>query len=153
MKMLFDNVRSRPAYDVLGDRYTVLLSAEETGGAYSMFEFSVPPGHGSPPHVHSHEDESFYVVSGELEFMVDGVALGAGAGDLLFGPKGVPHNFTAVGDEPARVICITSPGGFERFFAAVGKLVSDPDSPAAAPTAEDIAKLKDEAPKFGLKLL
>ena len=59
LQPLIQSKSDRTAYDVLGDRYTLLLSAEETGGAYSLFDFEVPPGRGSPPHIHSREDESF----------------------------------------------------------------------------------------------
>lgn len=150
---LIANKADRPAYDVVGDRYTVLLSSPETGGAYSLFEFHVPKGNGSPPHVHSREDESFYVLSGEVDFSIDGKVTRVKAGDVIFGARGIPHNFTGVSETPARMICLTSPGGFENFFAAVGTLVADKSVPPKPPTDEEIQKLMQLAPNFGLKIL
>ena len=143
----------RPVFEVLGDRYTLLFSAEETGGAYSMFEFFIPQGRGTPPHIHSREDEAFYVLSGAVDFMVDGTVVRAQAGDMLFGPRGVPHNFTGASEEPARVIVTVSPGGFERFFAEIGTLVTDPATPPSPPTPADIEHLMKVAPEFGLTML
>lgn len=147
------NHSERPAIDVLGDRYTVLLSSEETGQAYSLFEFHVPKGHGSPPHVHSREDESFFVLSGEVDFMIDEKIVRAKAGDVIFGPRGISHNFTGVSEDPARMICFASPGGIEKFFSAVGTPVTDRSIPPKPPTDEAVQKLMQLAPKFGLNIL
>lgn len=118
-----------------------------------MFEFYVPKGHGSPPHIHSREDESFYVLSGEVDFMIDGTTRQARAGDVVFGPRGVPHNFTGASTEPARMLCVTSPGGFESFFAAIGRIVRSASEPIRGPTEDDVKRLIARAPEFGLTLL
>ncbi len=68
-------------YWVVGDRYTFKLTAEETNGAFSLFEFVVPPDSGSPPHRHTRENETFYIVSGSMEFHVDGTKMIAQVGD------------------------------------------------------------------------
>lgn len=153
LQPIFTSDKNRPILEVLGDRYTVLLSAEETGGAYSLFAFNVPKGHGSPPHVHSREDESFYVLSGEVDFTIDGKKTRAVAGDVLFGPRGIPHEFTGASDTAARMICLASPGGFEKFFEAVGKRVTDISTPPAAPTDAEVQRLLKIAPQFGLEML
>ena len=150
---VFAHAADRPAFDVLGDRYTLLLSAEETGGAFSMFEFCIAQGQGTPPHIHSREDETFYLLEGELEFTVAGKSIHARAGDILFGPRNVAHNFKGLSANPARVLCLTSPGGFEKFFTAIGKVVQDKSQPPAAPTDADIQKLQQLAGSFGLTML
>lgn len=53
---------------VVGDRYTFLLTGAETGDTLALFHFLVSPGSGSPPHTHSREDETFYVLRGTIEF-------------------------------------------------------------------------------------
>ena len=53
---------------VVGDRYTIKASGNDTGGAFAMIEAIVPHGNGPPPHIHSREDEAFYVLEGELQF-------------------------------------------------------------------------------------
>ena len=51
---------------VVGDRYTIKASGKGTGGAFAIMEAIVPSGNGPPHHIHSREDEAFYVLEGEL---------------------------------------------------------------------------------------
>ena len=76
-----------------GDIYTFLATTEETDGAYFVLEGMVPPDAGPPPHIHHDQDESFYVVEGQLEIMVDGEVREAKAGDFVHVSKGSPHSF------------------------------------------------------------
>src|SRR6187397_2973199 len=55
---------------VVGDLYRFLATGDETDGKYAMFEAIVPPGGGPPPHVHSREEESFYILEGEITFQI-----------------------------------------------------------------------------------
>jgi quercetin dioxygenase-like cupin family protein len=141
------------SYSVVGDRYTILASAEHTAGSYDLFEFYVPPRHGPPPHVHTREDELFYVLEGELEFEVGGAIYPAPAGTFVFAPRGVPHRFVGVGDAPARVLVVAQPSGMARFFADIGRELPDRRTPPLEPTQEDIAKLLATAPKYGIEIL
>ena len=143
----------RPAFWVMGDRYTVLLSASETGGAFTLFEFVVPPGRGSPPHIHHREDETFLVVAGEVEFVLGGVAAVVGMGAIVFGARGVPHSFRNVGATDARMIVTVTPGGLEAFFAAVGVPAADRDAIPPAPSPAGKERIREIAPAFGIELL
>jgi mannose-6-phosphate isomerase-like protein (cupin superfamily) len=138
---LITHLADRPAYWVVGDRYTTLLSAEETDGAFSLFEFIVPAGRGSPPHIHHGEHETFVVLSGEMEFTVAGQANRIGPGGLVFGARGVAHSFRNVGQTEARMIVVCTPGGLERFFAAAGVKAADRTSTPPAPTEADKARM------------
>jgi hypothetical protein len=85
---------------VVGDRYTFKLTGEETNGAFSLFEFVVPPDSGSPPHRHTREDETFYIVSGSMEFHVNGTKITAQVGDVA---AGVPApNAIAIPPRPTK---------------------------------------------------
>ena len=53
---------------VVGDVYRFLATGEDTNGKYALWEAIVPPGGGPPPHVHSREEEGFYVLEGEITF-------------------------------------------------------------------------------------
>jgi quercetin dioxygenase-like cupin family protein len=142
-----------PSYSVVGDRYTYLVTGVETNGAFAMFEAYVPAGNGTPPHVHHREDEMFYVIKGEFEFIVAGESKLLGAGDFLLGQRGVPHNFRNVGSSPGRMLITVTPAGFEDFFAEIGiQLASKEDMPIQ-PTHEDIEKLIATAPKYGLEII
>ena len=86
---------------------------------------------GPPPHIHHREDESFFVLEGEFEFVVGGQARRAKPGDFLTGPKGVPHFFRNVGQTPGRLLIICRPAGFENFAREFAELPVDqpPDIP------------------------
>jgi mannose-6-phosphate isomerase-like protein (cupin superfamily) len=103
-----------------GDILTVKLAAAQSGGALSLIEATVPPGGGPAPHVHPNTDETFYLISGELEFLQGDQVLAAGAGDLVFCPRGTTHRFANPGIQPARMIFIYTPGGAEGLFTEAG---------------------------------
>ncbi|WZP00631.1 cupin domain-containing protein [Isosphaeraceae bacterium EP7] len=141
-----------PIYSVVGDRYTFLLTGAQTDGACFVFEAYVPPGSGSPPHVHSREDEGFYVVEGEFEFLVAGKPIRRSTGEFLFGKRGVPHNFKNVGTTPGKLIITVTPAGLEEFFIEIGEKLASRESTPIPPTPESIAKLIAAIPKYGLEL-
>src|SRR3954467_13995867 len=87
---------------------TVKSTAEGTGGAVAVIEHLARRGAGSPLHVHSREDEWFYVLEGELTFWVGGEVSVAPAGSFLFGPKGIPHTFI-VSSAQARFLLVAEP--------------------------------------------
>ena len=104
----------------LGTLATVKSSAETTGGRVAVIEQLAPRGSGSPLHVHTREDEWFYVIEGELTFWVGGEVISAPAGSFVYGPRDVPHTFL-VSSEQARFLLVTEPAGFESFMRAVGE--------------------------------
>jgi len=78
---------------VVGDVYRFLAVGDETDGRYAMFEASVPPGGGPPPHVHSREEEAFFVLEGRVTFQVGDERVVAEAGTFLNVPVGSLHSF------------------------------------------------------------
>ena len=77
---------------VVGDVYRFLATGDGTNGKYALFEALVGPGGGPPPHVHSREEEGFYVLEGEITFTVNGGRVVA-AGTFANMPVGTPHSF------------------------------------------------------------
>lgn len=73
-----------------------------------------PRRHGPEPHAHADEDDSFYMLEGELAFTVDGEEIVAGPGTFVLVPPGVVHTFVNRGDEPARFVNVHAPAGFDR---------------------------------------
>ena len=92
------------------------VESKDTLGAYSLAEFTVAPGSGPVPHRHSREDESFYILEGQLEFRIGERIIAAAPGSFLFAPRGIPHAFKNVGTTSARGLVIISPAGLEKFF-------------------------------------
>jgi len=75
--------------------------------------------------VHVNDDEIFYALEGFFRFKLDGELRDAPAGTLAFIPKGVEHTWQNVGDEPARLLIVTAPAGFERFFELFAQIPAD----------------------------
>jgi mannose-6-phosphate isomerase-like protein (cupin superfamily) len=111
---------------VLDELVTYKIPSRQTGGAYTLFEVTTQPGAGPPAHVQHREDECFYVLEGDYEFLIGGEVLRVGAGSLLYVPKGTLHSHKNVGEGVGRMLVIQTPGGlYESFFEEVGKLVED----------------------------
>lgn len=92
------------------------LRGEQSGGSLIAFETAVAPGQGPPQHTHAHEDESLYVLEGEVRFRVGDELRTGGPGSFVFVPRGTPHTFQNVGEGEARILIHFSPSGMERFF-------------------------------------
>ena len=108
-----------------GVRMRILASSAETGGAYTVLEYTAPPtGLGPPLHIHRRQEESFHVVEGELNFQVNDQRLIAPAGTFLHIPAGVPHAFWNTSTQPAKFIGTISPGGFENYLIELFELAS-----------------------------
>lgn len=112
-----------------GDEVTVLLSGEQTGGAFTMVQVVTPPGGGPPPHWHTREDEWFYVLEGRVEFWQDGVWTEVPVGSAAYLPRGSRHAFRNCGDTPLRMIVHAAPAGFEVFFERIAEVFQAPGAP------------------------
>ena len=103
-----------------------VLAGGETDGRFSLVEHPLPPrALGAPVHTHEHEDEYSFVLEGEVGVEIGGESFVAGAGALVRKPRGIPHAFWNAGDEPARILEIISPAGFERYFPEAAALFAD----------------------------
>ena len=137
---------------VVGDVYRFLATGEDTGGRYALWEAVVPPGGDPPPHVHSREEEGFYVLEGEITFTVGDQRLVAGAGTFANLPVGTPHSFKNEGSKPARMLISVAPAGLEKMFFEVGVPLPDGSTTALPPTKEEIEKLLAVAPRYGIEI-
>lgn len=122
-----------------------MIDKSDSGGGFSLVEHPIPPrALGAPLHRHSHEDEYSYVLEGRVGALLgDEVVIGE-VGDLIFKPRGQWHSFWNAGDEPARILEIISPAGFEHYFE---ELV-DMGGPASV-TPEALVSLRE---KYGLEM-
>jgi quercetin dioxygenase-like cupin family protein len=103
---------------------------EQTGGAYAMIETANEPSTGVPLHIHEREDETWFVLEGELTFQVGNETIHARAGDYLFGARNVPHSYSNRTEALARALILVTPAGFEGFWRESARLPKD--APAAA---------------------
>jgi mannose-6-phosphate isomerase-like protein (cupin superfamily) len=136
-----------------GDLYTFLVTGAETGGAYFAMEALVPPGGGPPPHIHRNEDETFYVVDGDVEFLLADRIASATRGDFVNVPRGTPHRFHNAGSAPARMILTFSPAGIEAFFEETLERVQDPSQPPPDNVEDVAARYAAAAHRYGIEFL
>lgn len=114
---------------VMGDRITFKLRAQETGGAFTLFEGVVGPGRGEPIHYHEREDETFTVLAGRAAFLHGDTWTEVGPGTVVYIPRGVTHSFRNAGSVDLRLLVLNTPGGLhEELFAAMSQ-VSPPATP------------------------
>ena len=138
---------------VFGELVTHKIPSQQTGGAYALFEVTTPPGAGSPPHVHHREDESFYVLGGQYEFLLEGSALRAGPGSLLYVPKGIMHVHKNIGEGVAKMLVTQTPGGlYEFFFEEVGKPAAGDAGALLFEEHLDVAGIRAIAAEYGLEI-
>jgi quercetin dioxygenase-like cupin family protein len=137
---------------VVGDVYRFLATAEDTNGKYAMWEAIVPPGGGPPPHVHSREEEGFYVVEGEITFTINGKRVLATAGMFANMPVGTPHSFKNESGQPAKMLISVAPAGLEQMFFEFGVPLAEGALTALPPTEEEIEKLLAIAPNYGIEI-
>lgn len=142
------NLKGDAAFRFLGLPTQVRATAEMTNGTYGLVEhWEVPPGFASPYHTHHREDESFYIVQGEVAFVLDGKWRRVGPGAFVFGPRDIPHGFKVVGNQPAQMLLLATPGGFEHFVLELGQPLTDPMAPP------DIPRLIETAARYGIDIL
>jgi quercetin dioxygenase-like cupin family protein len=103
-----------------------MIDGADAGERFSLVEHPMPPrALAAPLHRHSREDEYSYVTEGRVGALLGDEVVYGEPGDLIFKPRDQWHTFWNAGDEPARLLEIISPAGFERFFAELGGALSE----------------------------
>lgn len=129
---------------VLGSSIIIKIHGRDTGGVFSQVVSGSDPQTGPPLHVHTREDETFYVLEGEFEAICGDQRLVLKPGSVAFLPRNIPHTFKCVGQSPGRILVTITPAGFEGFFEEVGAL-----NPAEQ---RDIPRVTAIGEKYGLKI-
>ena len=134
----------------LGAFTTIKATGEQTGGGFSIIEDLAPRGSGTPLHVHREDDETFYVLEGELTFYLDdGQPVRASAGSFVHVPKGTVHAFN-VDSETARYLIISTPQ-HGRFYRAISEPALARTLPPEAPP--DMEKVEAACQEYGVEIL
>ena len=119
---------------VLGAGVRFLLPAEKTDRKFSLMEVELPKDQGPPPHDHPW-DEAYYVLDGDVWFLVDDIEQVFSTGDFIYAPGGTVHSFRGAGDRPARVLVMDAPATAEGFFREANReVVNIPEDLAKVPT-------------------
>jgi len=137
---------------VVGDVYRVLATGDDTNGKYAMWEAIVPPGGGPPIHVHSREEEGFFILDGEITFHIGDKRIVATVGMFANMPVGTPHSFKNESGRPAKILITVAPAGLEKMFFEVGVPLAEGATTALPPSREEIEKLLAVAPRYGIEI-
>jgi quercetin dioxygenase-like cupin family protein len=141
-----------PALWHLGALLTFKATSEQTAGRLWAKELLAPRGMATPVHRHSREDEAFYVLDGEVSVYVGDRVARAETGDFLWAPREVPHAF-CVESAQARLLVVSTPGGFERFFFETGEPAAALTAPPATPQPPDIDALVAALAEYGVDVV
>ena len=124
-------------------------------GDYTLIDMLLPPGDQPPLHVHHESDETFYVLEGEVEFLLGDETTLAGPGDFVNVPRGTVHRFRNTGTETARLVLTFTPAGIERWFEET--LERAPNDVAVEDVPDNIdevaARYVAAAPRYGLEFV
>ena len=118
--------------------FSFLSTGKDTEGAFSLIHCHFRKGFTAPPHYHKLEDESFYLLEGEIDFYVGDKKVKARAGEFIVLPRMVPHHFDLI-TETAKALMLITPAGFEVFFKEFGqpaKTLDLPPMPTTNPRKE-----------------
>ena len=135
------------AYWMLGGLYVVKVSSEETGGAVTVMEMTMPAGMGPPPHTHPGA-ETVYVVEGSVDYHIGGDTISGGPGAVFHIPAGTLECFEPT--STTKVLITYRPGGIERFFAEAGEQALTREIPPPASEPPDFPRIIEIAARYGM---
>lgn len=136
----------------MGGCWTFLCKGKENNGKFALIEMMLRRGLEPPRHIHTKEDETYYVLEGVMEFSVDEQTFTLATGDFIYLPQGVAHHFK-LNSDTARVLVHIAPAGLEEMFWELSKPadhIGFPPLPAGPPDAAFIEKLKGLQVKYGI---
>jgi quercetin dioxygenase-like cupin family protein len=135
---------------IVGDTMTLLATGDSTGGSLVLLENLTAPGGGPPPHIHTREDEFWYVLEGTFEIRIGDEVHALEPGGFAYAPRGTVHNFRNTAATPGRILVGFTPGGMEGFFRDSGRPATD-DGPAPPVDEDEIARTMAAAPRYGVE--
>ncbi len=143
---------SAPAYWLTNILWTLLASGAQTNDVFSLMEQLCPKDSGPPPHFHD-QDESIYIIDGEITFLLGEQEQKGESGSLLFIPRATVHSFR-VDSETARILNWYNPAGFEKTIVELGE--SAPERalpPKDHQTPLDLQRAKQLFAEVGMHLV
>lgn len=120
-------------------------TAEETGGAFLLFEDRMGHGKVTPLHSHPDSDETMIVLEGEIVMHLDGEEHIVSAGGIASAPRGIPHAFKVSGIDGARFLCLHTPGCCQAFYWDASEPVSTDDERGIEAGPVDMSRVQASA--------
>jgi quercetin dioxygenase-like cupin family protein len=129
----------------------ICLAGADTGGAFCLLDVSLAPGIGVPRHTHTREDETYYVLSGELEVEVGDQSFLLRPGDTLLAPRNIPHQLKNTGTAENRYLLVFSPAGFENFIDATAVAAPEGAPAPTEPPRVAVQNVMELAASYGIR--
>jgi quercetin dioxygenase-like cupin family protein len=139
------------AYWGPGDKYTFLVTGDQSNGQLFAFDTIVAPGGGPPPHRHLAEDEMFFLYDGAVDFAAGGEVQRVSKGESIFVPKGLAHSYQNIAETNALMLTLYTPAGMEGWFREVFERVDDPDRQPPPVTDAMIARMLEAGPRYNVE--
>jgi len=133
----------------IGHLISILISSKDTGGSFSLIHGYEIQGLEPPPHTHTKEDESFYIMDGEINYTVGNQVFIAKTGNWVFLPRNIQHSFNVV-SEKAEVLIHLSPGGFEEYFKEMSEPAKELSIPPRPQGPPDVKRIIETASHYGI---
>jgi quercetin dioxygenase-like cupin family protein len=128
------------SFTVLGEPVDVLVNGSMTAGSSAVLLLTNAPGSGPPPHSHRKEDETFVILEGDFELLVEGQWKPIAKGEPIFAPRGNIHTYRNSGSISGKLCVFVSPAGFEDYLEELS-----PYSPAT-----DMPKILEISERYGI---
>ena len=136
-----------------GQLMTFLATAEDTQGKFALIEAVARRGNDPPPHIHHREEETFYVLEGEMTFSVGGQTIKATPGTMVCLPRDLAHSFV-IDSEQVRMLILLTPAGFEGWFKEFGVPAPAMTLPPQVEVPySDIQRMLEAGPRYGIEFV
>jgi quercetin dioxygenase-like cupin family protein len=122
-------LKPRKTFRVFGELVEVFTDSQLTGGKSATIIQTSPPGGGPPPHMHQNEDETFFVLEGDYEFLHNGEWRPIHAGETVHALRGSAHAFRNAGSTTGRMLIFAAPAGIETYLEEISPLSIPGDMP------------------------
>jgi len=136
----------------IGALFTFLATGKDTNGQFAYIEALMRKGLEPPPHMHTKEDETFYLLEGEVKMFVGDHECYLKPNEFIYLPKNIPHRFE-IQTDTARMLIHTSPAGLEEMFFALSipaEKLELPPRPSGPPSTEFLQKLGALQQQYGI---
>ena len=138
----FTQINGLRAYQ--GGFFRVLVSPGQTDGSLAIIDITLPKGSEPPRHLHTREDETFYIIDGSVQFEIGDTLIDGKVGQAIFAPRNIEHQFTIQTDK-ARMLTVITPGDFVNYFLEFSQPIADEptslQAPQGPPPTDVVARL------------
>jgi quercetin dioxygenase-like cupin family protein len=153
VRVVFQAAGTGDLYWGPGDSYRFLVTGEQSNGSSFVIDCLVGPGGGPPPHRHTREEESFFLLEGELTVTFEGRTVRMKPGDFVHFPRGTVHGFRNEGAGFARMLATFSPAGMEGWFREAYDPAPDREAVPPGPTEAMLARMAEAAARYGVEFV